>query len=112
MDDLQITELAVKIAIELQLQSEPKNITAIEKTIANYLESLPVDCRVMPNEVLAGGLTDKQKTIISIAVLEYLKTSTRIIDKDGKEYPDFIIDKIYNSPGLDYFLDKASQREA
>jgi len=43
MDDLQITELAVKIAIELQLQGEPKNITAIEKTIADYLESLPVD---------------------------------------------------------------------
>ena len=49
MDDLQITELAVKIAIELQVQDEPKSIDAIDKIIADYIERFPLDAVVKVN---------------------------------------------------------------
>ena len=39
MNDFQITELAVKIAIALGLQYDPKNINLIETEIVDYLES-------------------------------------------------------------------------
>lgn len=60
MDDLQITELAVKIAIEFKLQDEPNNITKIEGIIADNI-SIPMDAEVKPEIAEEELLNFKQK---------------------------------------------------
>ena len=54
MKDLQITELAVRIAIALGAQHEPKNITLIESEIADYesnLVEVPISPKVADNDI-------------------------------------------------------------